>query len=549
MLKFFVALLLLTACSTAQNKTDNEIYIRVNQVGFTSEDIKTAIILSDSDLSGKRFFIVEKISGAKVFSDFIGKNSGQYADFNYSYEIDFTDAKEKGQYFIQVEDFRSPVFKIDDGNYDDFPQKLLTFFKVQRCGYTNPLMHKVCHIADVTEIIENNNIRKKEKHDVTGGWHDAGDYTKFLNTIAFSTYMLLFSYEFSPQNFSFDEDKNGVPDILEEAKIGLDWLLRANVNNQKFITQVQDEKDQTVGWRLPERDPLQFDRPGFVGIGKNLIGIYVAALSLGSRIWRDVIKYPEFATQLETTAKTFYNLADYVPDLDTTGTGFYRDKHFQGKMALGSVEMYLLTKNQKYLDNAIKYAREAGPEAWWGWGNVAAIADYRIAKFNPEFAELIEKSLEQFGKHSQNEIFGECVDLYWGSNLNILGATLMNILYKDLIGDTRFDKLAIVNRDFLLGRNPWGISFIYEEGKNYTKHFHHQIAYFHDGKLPGAVTGGAVMKSVYGELKIKYTGKDRYEKFQTDKCFYRDDRNDYVCNEPTIATNATAVFVFGMEKK
>ncbi len=547
MYKIFTMILLLTACSPAMEKNDSHIFIRVNQLGFYPGEIKTAVILSDKNLTGKRFFLVDKIGNVQVFSDFIKKKLNKYADFNFVYEIDFSDFKDTGKFFIRIGNSVSPEFTITQTVYDSLPSKLLTFFKVQRCGYTDPLMHEVCHIADVTEVIDGGR-KIKEKFDVTGGWHDAGDYTKFLNTTAFSTYMLLFAYDFAPDKFSFDENKNGVPDILEEAKIGLDWLLRANYRNEKFITQVQNEKDQSVGWRLPERDPLQFDRPGFVGVGKNLIGIYTAALALGARIWRETINFPDFADRLESTAKTFYDLFDKVPDIDTTGTGFYIDKHYEGKMALGSIEMYLLTKNGRYFDNALEFARKAGPEAWWGWGNVAAIADYRIAKIKPEFVEFIEKSLEQFAQHSNSQTFGECVDLYWGSNLNLLGAPLMNILYKDLTGEKRFDKISVYNRDFILGRNPWGISFIYDEGSNYTRHFHHQIAYFNKGKLPGGVTGGPVMKSVYGDVKIEYSGKDSLSRFQTEKCFYRDDKNDYICNEPTISTNATAIFVFGLQK-
>ena len=545
--KIFILVLLFTACSTAQNKNDGDIYIRLNQVGFLNNDYKSAIILSNTDLSGQKFVVTDFTNNNVVFTGKIPKSNGQYADFSNSYVINFTAVTQTGKYIVKIGKHSSVEFQISPQVYSDFAPYLLKFFKVQRCGYTNPIMHKVCHIADVTEIIENGKLRN-EKFDVTGGWHDAGDYTKFLNTIAFSTYMLLFAYEFAPEKFSFDLNKNSIPDILEEAKIGLDWLLRANYNDKKFITQVQNEKDQSVGWRMPEKDPLQFERPGFLGIGKNLIGIYVSALALGSRIWQDVIKYPEFANKLSDTALKFYSLRDEVQDVDSTGTGFYLDKHYEGKLALAAIELFNLKNDEKFLDDAIYYAKQAGPEAWWGWGNVAALADYKIAKIKPQFVDFLKKSLAQFAKHSDKQTFGECVDLYWGSNLNLLGAPLINTLYKKLTHDNSFDKIAVINRDFILGRNPWGISFIYNKGKNYVRNFHHQIAYFNGGKLPGGLSGGAVMKSVYGDINIKYSTKDKYERFQTKTCFFRDDKNDYVCNEPTISANATAIFVFGILK-
>ncbi len=539
----FVLLLIFSGCSTAQSNGNPKIYIRVNQVGFNTDDVKSAIVLSNINLTGRRFYLVDKVN-VKVFSDFIRNSKGKYASFPYSYEIDFSDFKNKGRFALLIADSKSPQFEISDNVYSGFASYLLKFFEVQRCGPTHPYLHKKCHISDVTSIIENG----KERHeifDVTGGWHDAGDYTKFLNTIAFSTYLLLFSYDFAPEKFSFDLNKNQVPDILEEAKIGLDWLLRANYKNRKLVTQVQNEKDQKVGWRLPENDPLQFDRPGFIGIGKNLIGIYVAALALGSKIWENKIHYSEFAEKLKNTAIGFYELINESDDLDTTGTGFYRDTKFNGKLSLGAIELYELTGNEKYLQDSENFARKAGTEAWWGWGNVANIADYKIAKYDKAFIEFLQKSLIKFKKHSESKVFGEGVDLYWGSNMNLLGVALTNILYKKFTNDNTFDKIEFINRDYILGRNPWGISFIYGKGANYTKHFHHQVAYFNKGKLPGGLTGGPVMKKIYGDLNINYETKDKFSAFQTDDAYYRDDRNDYVCNEPTISANATAVFVFG----
>ena len=139
-------------------------------------------------------------------------------------------------------------------------------------------MHQPCHLSDAAKII---GYKDSTARDLTGGWHDAGDYVKFLKTTAYTTYMLLFSYEFDSQKFGYDLDKNDVPDILEEAKVGLDWLLRCNVDNQTLVSQVQNESDHNIGWRLPENDSLQFDRPAFVSIGKNTIGIYSCSTCTG----------------------------------------------------------------------------------------------------------------------------------------------------------------------------------------------------------------------------------------------------------------------------
>jgi hypothetical protein len=546
--KIFLLFLFTIGCSGAQNNMTKEIFIRVNQVGFTTTDIKTAIVFSNVSLDNSRFFIVDKIGQVKVFSDKLTKRLNGFNNFKFSYEADFTDFNTEGDYYLKVESGKSFPFTIENKLYNMLTSDLLKFFTVQRCGYTHPYLHKTCHVADATSLrIKSDTLHKS--FDVTGGWHDAGDYSKFLNTIAFSTYMLLFTYEFTHDNLHLDYDNNNVSDLLEEAKIGLDWLLRANYKNKLFVTQVQDEKDKSVGWRMPSEDPVGFDRPGFLGIGKNLIGIYTATLALGSRIWDKELNYRAYSDNLLDAAVTFYRLKDNVPDIDTSGTGYYRDTEFAGKLALGAAELFQTTKDTTYLHDAKEYARIAGTETWWGWGNVATVADYIIAKQDTSYTDFLRKSLINYSKVSAKHLFGEGVGLYWGSNMTLLGVALTNILYKRLTGDSQFDKLAAIHEDYMLGRNQWGLSFIHGEGTVYPKHLHHQVGYFNKGNLPGGFAGGPVMKSVYGDLKLDYKSHDRFSRFQTEEAYYRDAYVDYITNEPTISGNVTAIFVFANKMK
>ena len=191
--------------------------------------------------------------------------------------------------------------------------------------------------------------------------------------------MLLFSYEFDPQKFGYDLDKNDVPDILEEAKVGLDWLLRCNVDDQTLVTQVQNESDHNIGWRLPENDSLQFDRPAFVSIGKNTIGIYSAALALASKIWKEKSYDDNFSAICLKTSERFYSLRNDVQDIDTTFSNHYPEKDFNGKLALASVELYNSTKSEKYLAEAIDYGNKAGSDFWWSVGDINSLAHYKIA--------------------------------------------------------------------------------------------------------------------------------------------------------------------------
>ncbi len=528
---------------TLNLKAEPEIFVRFNQAGFTPNDIKTAVVLSTNNLEGRAISLMEGKKGKKVISILFGMNQGAYGNFPFTYLLDFTQIKNAGDYYFQYANQKTYSFKISKNVFNGIADSLLQFFRVQRCGYTNPFLHKICHISDATSLIEGKQTIAKTI-DVTGGWHDAGDYVKFLNTTAFSTYLLLFSYDFDPVRFGFDDNKNGIPDILEEAKVGLDWMLRCYYGKNKLVTQVQNLRDHDVGWRSPEDDPLGFDRPAFVGMGKNLIGIYSAAMALASRIWRDKLNYPEFANQCLSTAENIYLIRKIAANVDSSGSGQYVDSRFEGKLALGAVELYMTTSKLHYLNDASAYADSAGSDYWWSWGNINSLADYRLAKFIPRFSGYIKKNLNEFNKNKNNNLFSKGTALSWGTNVTLLGITLQNILYKKLTNDTQFDSVAVLQRDFILGRNPWGVSFIFNIGKNFTINFHHQIAKI-KGRLPGGFAAGPATKEFVDKSKIVFEKEDKYAKFQTKESYYRDDRMDYITNEPTISGNATAIFVFG----
>jgi endoglucanase len=537
-----IMLLFIPGC-TLNVQAEPDIFIRVTQLGFLPEDLKTAIVLSNVNLEGKKAELVNAISNDEVYNCTIDKNFGVYGNFKYSYEIDFSSITASGNYYIVLSNKKSLKFSIGKNIFNGLADTLLQFFRVQRCGYTDPLLHKVCHIADASSLVENKKVINKT-YDITGGWHDAGDYVKFLNTTAYATYMLLFSYDFDPVKFGFDKNKNNVADVLEEAKIGLDWLLRCNIDGKKLITQVQDLRDHDVGWRMPEDDQLGFDRPAYVGVGKNLIGIYSAALALGGKIWRDVMNYKEFSDKCLQTAEKFYAIKEHVPDIDSTGTGMYIDKNFEGKLSLGAIELYMSTGKQKYLEDAKTYADSAGSDFWWSWGDINSLAHYRISKYDFRFSEYLKKNLEEFNRKKNNNLFGKGTELSWGTNNTLLGISLQNILWKRLTHNSRFDSVSVYQRDYILGRNPWGISFISNVGKVCTKNFHHQIGKI-KGQLPGGFSAGPATKKFLENYKIIYSENDKYSRFQTDADYYRDDTNDYLTNEPTITGNATAIFVFG----
>lgn len=517
------------------------VFIRASQVGYLPGDIKTAIVFSEKPFKEKSFSVINVDGNKKVFEGAIPDSGMQYGNFDFCYSINFTDINTAGSYIIKVGNSESFPFKIGETVFNHVADSLMLFYKVQRCGPTNPLLHDVCHLYDVVKVI---GYHDTSGIDVTGGWHDAGDYIKFLSTTAYTTYMLIFAYEFDPVKFGFDNDNNNVPDVLEEAKIGLDWMLRSNFKKDKLVTQVQDLRDHNVGWRLPENDTLKYERTGYVGIGKNQIGLYAATMSIAARVWSNLFQLHDFADKCLTSAENLYSLKDDVPDVDVSQSGFYQDNKFWGKLALGAAELYLTTKNEVYLTDAIEFADSAESDFWWSWGNMNSLAHYRLAKFQPRFGEYILNNLNAFNSNKGSSPFGVGLPYSWGSTNTFLGITLQSILYKNLTGVKYFDTLAVYQRDYVLGKNPYGITFIHNIGSKYPEQLHSQVGYFNGGYLPGALSAGPAPVSVLNQYKI-VRENDKYAQFNTDSLKYYDDRNDYITNEPAIISNATALFVYG----
>lgn len=528
--------LLFYSCSQINETT----YIRLNQIGFRPEELKTAIILSKTPFESKTFRIKKSEDESEVFSDSITLLPKKLNEkIPFAALINFTSLSSNGEYFIEYDKVKSYRFRIDETIFNSVRDSLSLFFKVQRCGPTNPLLHKVCHLQDATKVI---GYLDSLSVDLTGGWHDAGDYIKFLYTTAFTTYMFLFSYEFDPQKFSFDLDNDSVPDILQEARVGLDFLLRCNFADDAFITQVQDDRDHSVGWRLPENDNLTFDRPAFVKMNKSQIGIYSAALAIASRIWKNKFSDYELSEKCLDVSKKIFQLRDKITDFNDDEK-YYAQTEFDSELAIGALEIYKTSNEEKYLTMASESGSKINENYWWSWGNFNALVYYKLSEFDDQFIYKLKKQLDYYKSKSENDLFSLAHHYNWGTNHSLAGVVLSAILYKQLTGSDDFDNLAILNRDFILGRNSWGKSFITNVGIDFPKNVHHQIAFYNNGYIPGALVSGPAPDTLF--TKFNFTIPDDEMKIFNTSAIYSDDLQNFLTNEPTILSNATALFIFG----
>ena len=210
---------------------DLTVSININQVGYLKDSVKIA--MSNSSKVGDSFKVVDVKSGDTCFE-------GKYDTEVYSKGAgenvvrgDFSALKEEGTYRIEDATGASYEFKVGDKVYNDLLKDAFRFLYTQRCGieieekYAGSYAHRACHTGEAT--IHGTNNKKK----VTGGWHDAGDYGRYVVPGAVTVADLFLAYEDARSlwdskwgdSMDIPESGNGIPDILDEAKYELDWML------------------------------------------------------------------------------------------------------------------------------------------------------------------------------------------------------------------------------------------------------------------------------------------------------------------------------------
>jgi len=520
-------------------------YIRVNQVGFLPDDNKQAIVGSDENIQGQLYLLKNVQTNSIVKSGHLGvsvSGIGPDTPFRYNYLIDFSFLNENGVYIIELEDqTKSPPFVISPTAFQGIIDNLLYFLRVARCGDNQPELHQACHLYDATNV----------PYDLTGGWHDAGDFLKFTKQEAYTTYLLLLSYELNKEtgNRSFsDKNKNGLVDILDEAKIGLDYLVKLFPDPDHFVVQVGDmEADHSQGYRLPENDKLaEKNRPAFFDFDRNPLSKIAYALALGNKIFKDIPGYQQKAQKYLIVAKQAYEKAKSV------------GSNHLDKLCLAATELYLTTGEQKYWQEATKFNNQISWSDWGHYSDNTNLANARLAPYLESAKNKLRQAVEKFLVSSRQNLYGYDVPYSWGSLYNALSSANMSLFYSQVSNDFTLNELAIRIRDYTLGKNPWGVCFISGVGTTYPKNIHNgtvhslkEAGVLNENTIPGAIAEGPFDRSNweanYGSFVPRE--EDIYYQFHTSACVYHDHINDYVTNEPCIYGVAEAILHFSFYQK
>lgn len=413
---------------------------------------------------------------------------------------------------ISAFDYSSYSAGYADSDYREALNMGLKFFGGQRCGNThNWMLHdnsgvskKYCHTKDGQGKV---NGGGNGNYDLTGGWHDCGDHIKVATTMGYAATSLLVAYDIWPEAFQDNYDgeygaPNGIPDILDEAKIATDYFIKSFVDDNTFVYYVGDHTDHNE-WRTSSaQSDLSVDKGGDPRAvwttsdkgGPQAAG-YAAALAIMARRYPD----KEYQNKCKEYAIKAYNYAVKNKSNHATIPTFYPspNSEWTDELSLAAILIYQATEDEKYKSDALGYLQgkweSNSPLAWdtmsdfayyyivksdatAGNGQGGLIADFLRKNVNVLHIPSGEKDSNGFPYYKNT----------WGTNKLACGGAVAAALFLKLVedevidaGDANLNKIKNFNLriiDYVLGKNEFNHTFLH--GFKGDMHFriHHRNA-------------------------------------------------------------------------
>ena len=519
--------------------------ININQVGYRTNGMKTAIF-RNSGLDDK-FDVVDVKSGKVAFS---GNVTGSAETPNAGETVaygDFTALNKPGTYkIVAAKSGESYEFAIADEPFDKIFADVLKMLYMMRCGSdldeknTGDFAHKACHTQTATIY------GTTKTKDVSGGWHDAGDYGRYVVPGSKAVADLLLAYEDYGKVFNdklgIPESGNGVPDILDEARYELEWMLK-----------MQDETSGGVyhkvtglsfeGMVMPEEVKADLY---IMPISYAATGDFAAVMAMAARIYKQFDA--AFAEDCLLAAKKAFsylesnqNSSGFKNPKDVS-TGEYGDDILADEYFWALTELYKTTGEASWHDKlkALDISAFAGG---MGWQTVSLYGYYAYLTSEKTDENLKKKVQEKFNAYldtvekniNTDGYFSSMGDVYpWGSNMTLANNGMV-LMMAGKVSEGKAD-LAKKQLDYLLGANPTSYCFVTGHGTLTPKDTHHRPSQALGITLKGMLVGGA-----NSNLEDPYA-QNVLEGKPAAKC-YVDNVQSYSCNEVTIYWNSPLVYL------
>lgn len=524
--------------------------IFVNQAGYPPQSQKIAVL----PFPAERFSITD-LSGSIQWEGPVHFHGLDEASGDKVYQADFTDFTKPGAYRVQAEGESSAVFRIGENVYDQVFHDVAKAFYFLRCGceleepYAGIYHHGVCHHTPAV-LWSNRSVSL----DVSGGWHDAGDYGRYVTPGACAAAHLLYAYSMFPE--AFDQLKLNIPettmpDILSEVRYELEWLLKMQRPDggvyHKVTTQLH------APFMMPEDDLAQL----FVFDVSSMATADLAAVAaLASGIYR---KYDAaFAERLFAASQLSLQWLDCHPEFigfsnpEGCNTGGYGQRGDASNRYWAYAEIYALTGEERYARRMTDFIDQGVSLTSLGYGDMGGLGSLAYLLCHQKKGSAIEallrkafedraRELRDVSDHCGYGVAMKPMQYGWGSNMSVMKNGMIFAISGCLNGDDFAEKYAKKQLDYLLGVNALGISYVTGTGAFRCNYPHLRPAYA-DGIekcMPGMIAGGP-----NGRPADPYAKEIIPEGTPPMKC-YADDTASYSLNEITIYWNSPAVFVLG----
>jgi endoglucanase len=558
-----LAFSLTLACGRKSDSTS----IKLDQVGYPTDAPKIALV----SVPARTFQVRRAADNAVVLRGNLGPST---TDANFGDQVeaaDFSSLRASGTYYLDVPGAgRSWTFSIGPNVFSHTFYLAMRAFNGQRCGTAVDLgpdfpdyTHAACHLKGSFHPSSG----KEGPRDNVGGWHDAGDYGRYMVNSGIATGTLLWTWElFGPKlreiKLNIPETGNGMPDILNEIRWNLEWMLK--MQDRDGGAWHKQTSEHFCDFVMPEDDALQSE---VIGTGKPpykstcATADLAAVAAIAARVYRPFDK--DFAARNLGAARKAWAWAARHPDVafknpPGISTGEYGDADCGDERLWAAAELWRTTGGDRYrryfVDHYAKYLpalrpldaeswRVAAPMALWAYALAArpdadphALAEVRRASLAAA-RETVERT-----RRNPYPVSLAAEDFRWGSNGLAANYGMELLIANVLSPDHIFVETSLDNLHYLLGRNTFSISWVTQVGAHPFLHPHHRPsgADKNPSPWPGLLSGGPnaarqdpVLKSLPPHLPPAKV--------------YSDDQASYASNEVCINWQAMLVFLLAGE--
>ena len=559
--------------------------IRINQLGYLPNSVKVAVFLSSEEKEISTFTVHDVISDKMVFTGKTEKKEAGDWGMKTALRLNFSNLNTTGDYYIQAGETHSPDFKINADVYKGTADFILNYIRQQQCGY-NPFLKDSCHTHD--GIIVDHPNRSGEFIDVTGGWHDASDYLQYSTTSVNSVFQMMFAYENFPEVYGDEFDAignngaNQIPDILDEIKWGLQWMLKMNPAPGEIYNQIADDRDH-IGFRLPSKDKAAYGlgeyRPVYFVTGKSqglaafkntstgvssIVGKFASGFALASQLYKK--SDPAFAEILQKKAIEAWQFAlsdtGYTQTACNVSPYYYEENNFADDLELAATQLFKTTGDSKFLKEADYWGKRESVSPWIKNDTAGHYASYPFINLGhyfmaqnkkEDFAEFYKDGLQLLYDRGKHDPFFYGLPFLWCSNNLVAAAITQARLYEKQTGDATFSEMEAALRDWLFGCNPWGTAMIcgLPGAEDSPEKPHSSYTVLLGGTTPGGLVDGPIdaIRNKQ-QLGIALQEPDEYAAFNNGIAVYHDDIGDYSTNEPTLdGTASLSFYLASLENK